>query len=297
MKTILRVDRKGTATELGVPKGQFVTLRVSPDGQKLAVFKDRAASRSSDIWVIDINTGNATPLTTQGTDAWPIWAPDGKRVLFERDGKQLMSIAADGSGAIETVMTGPGVLFPASANEKLLIYLLNPGDRRYQIWSRPMSGPGEPQRFTESKFAMSDAELSPDGHWMVYSSNDSGAQEIWVQAFPAGERHRISTNGGSNPAWARNGRELFYLASGSTATARAMMAVDFTPGTVFKAGAPHKLFEGNFFGTIPERSYDVMPDGEHFVILRQEESADESVSKLNVVLNWAEELKKRAPKK
>jgi Tol biopolymer transport system component len=291
------VDRKGMATELGVPKGEFVTLRVSTDGQKLAVFRDRATSRSSDIWVIDISTGNATPLTTQGTDAWPIWSPDGRRVLFERDGKQLMSIAADGSGAIETLMAETGLSVPASASEKLLIYLLNSGEGRFQIWSRPMSGPGEAQRFTESNFGMSDAELSPDGHWMVYGSNDSGTNEIWVQAFPAGERHRISTNGGLNPAWARNGRELFYLAFGSAGSARAMMAVDFTPGTVFNAGAPHKLFEGNFFGTIPQRSYDVMPDGEHFIMIRPEERPDESVSKLNVVLNWTEELKKRAPTK
>lgn len=293
--TILRIDRKGMATELGVPKGEFVALRVSPDGRRLAVSKARATSPFSDIWVIDINNGNATRLTTQGDNEFPIWAPDGRRVLFLRVAKQVMSIAADGSGEMETVMTGSGPTVPASANEKLLVYVLYAEGLRFQIWSQPLSGPGAPQRFTESNFDMSDAELSPDGHWMVYRSNDSGANEIWVQAFPAGERHRISTNGGINPAWARSGRELFYLARGSTASTYAMMAVDFTPGAVFKAGDPRKLFEANFAVTFPQRSYDVMPDGEHFLMLRQEERPDESVSKLNVVLNWGEELKKRAP--
>jgi hypothetical protein len=171
------------------------------------------------------------------------------------------------------------------------VYLENPAGKS-DIWTWPLSGQGEPQRYLESRFIISNAELSPDGHWMTYVMNDSD-DEVWVQAFPAGERRRIST--GTGPAWARNGRELFFL-EGLGAGRYALMAVDFMPGTIIKTGVPHKIFEANFLTTTPQRSYDVTPDGQHFIMTRREEFPDQSVGKLNVVLNWAEELTKRAPR-
>jgi serine/threonine-protein kinase len=307
--TLVRTDRKGTETELGAPRGRYYFPRVSPDGQRIALAKRADTSRSDDIWVIDSNTGSGTRLTSQGSNDYPTWSADGKRILYaggpeSTQSTQMLSIAADGSGAPETVMTGKATVMPVSATQSLLVYL-ELRDRKYEIWTRPLSGRGEPQRYAESKFNMSNAALSPDGHWMAYVSNDSGGNEVWVQAFPAGERHRISTKGGVSPAWARSGRELFYLsgpaggfrqgASGNNAPV-ALMAVDFTPGTVFRASVPHKMFEGNFRNSLPQRSYDVMPDDQHFIMIRLEELPDASVSKLNVVLNWAEELKKRAPR-
>jgi Tol biopolymer transport system component len=180
------------------------------------------------------------------------------------------------------------------ATPSLLVYLAGGLEMGMGIWTRPISRSGEARRFTEFKFNMLDAALSPDGHWMTYSASDSGANEIWVQAFPAGERHRISTNGGINPAWSPNGRELFFLAREGSVVS--LMAVDFTPGTEFKAGVPHRLFDGPFYITMPQRSWDVTPDGQHFIMVRQDQRPDEIVSKLNVVLNWGEELKKRAPR-
>jgi len=293
--TIIRTDRKGMETELGTPKGRYVSPHLSPDGQRIAIAKQGDTSRVSDIWVIDSNTGNATRLTGQGSNDsndFPIWSADGKRILYWLPTlRQVLSIAADGSGKPETVMTGKGLVAPVSATQSLLVYL-ETRDGKFEIWTRPLSGQGEPQRYVESKYNMWNAELSPDGHWMTYVMNDSG-DEVWVQAFPAGERHRISA--GTGPAWARSGRELFFLSS-LGAGRYGLMAVDFTPGTVFKIGVPHKLFEANFIPSTPQRSYDVTPDGQHFIMTRPEEFPDASVSKLNVVLNWAEELKKRAPR-
>jgi serine/threonine-protein kinase len=296
--TLVRRDRKGTETELSAAKGRYHFPHLSPDGQRIAIAKQRDTSRVSDIWVIDSNTGSTTRLTSQGSNDMPIWSADGKRILYTTGGpggyNQVLSIAADGSGKPETVMTGKRWVVPVSATQSLLVYLEN-RDGKFEIWTRPLSGQGEPQRYVESKFDMLNAELSPDGHWMTYESDDSGDSEVWVQAFPAGERHRISTKGGTGPAWARSGRELFFL-SGAAGRPYALMAVDFTPGTVFKTGVPHKIFEGNFRTTSPQRSYDVTTDGQHFIMTRQEELPDESVGKLNIVLNWAEELKKRAPR-
>jgi hypothetical protein len=296
--TLVRGDRKGVESPLNTAKGFSRSPRFSPDGQKIAVVRRSDTSRSSDIYVIDVNTGNATRLTSQGSNSWPIWSPDGKRVLFRggTGGSQMLSVAADGSGSVETVFTGKGSVIPASATEKLLVYLES-NEGKFEIWTRPLSGPGEPQRFTESKSNQLWAELSPDGRWMAYSSDESGEDELHVQAFPAGEKHIISRDGGVMAAWARNGRELFYVRGAREApTKQSLMAVDFTPGPVFKAGTPHELFEFTWSNTTPLRSYDVTPDGRSFIGWRPGEQPDQRVTKLDIVLNWTDELKKRAPR-
>jgi serine/threonine-protein kinase len=166
-----------------------------------------------------------------------------------------------------------------------------------------MSGQGEPKLFLESKFDVRDAQFSPDGKWLAYSSAESGTQEVYVQAFPGpGEKHLISTNGGLNPAWAPGGRELFYLSQCRRPGARAsmscsMMAVDITSGGAFKAGAPRTLFEAGSSGSSPTRGYDVYPDGQHFIMAKYDDLPDQRVTRLNLVLNWFEELKRRAPRR
>jgi Tol biopolymer transport system component len=160
-----------------------------------------------------------------------------------------------------------------------------------------MSGPGESKRFLGTEFSSQDADLSPDGRWMAYTSNESGGEEIYVQGFPGpGAKHRISAAGGRSAAWARNGRELFYLEPRSSGRYR-MMAVSFASGGAFQVGTAHALFEGQPRATVARRSYDVTPDGQHFVMVRLEKRPDEHVNKLNVVLHWSEELKRRAPSK
>ena len=295
LQTLVRRDRKGIETELRAPKGAYVSVRVSPDGQRIAIARMADASLGGDIWVIDINTGISTRLTTQGTNFFPLWSLDGKRVFFSGGAgfTQLLSVAADGSGTVETAVTGKLRLDPASWNGKWLVYL-EAHPSQYQIWTRPTSEREEPKRVVESEFSLMDGQLSPDGHWMAFRSNESGIYEVYVQAFPAGEKHRISTNGGLSPAWSRNGRELFYLAP-VAAGKLAMMAVDFATGGTYKAGVPHELFEGDLGTSFPLRNYDVTPDGQ-FIMLRTEPLPDQRVTKLNVVLNWFEELKERAPR-
>jgi Tol biopolymer transport system component len=236
-------------------------------------------------------------LTTQGANTFPLWSPDGKRILFAGGAgyTRLLSAPADGSGASEPVMSGQKPLIPASWPAERLPLVFLTGSDHLEIWDRLMSGRGEPKPFLQTGFSLEDASLSPDGHWMVYSSDESGAEEIYVQAFPGpGEKHRISTAGGLNPAWARNGRELFYLDPRSSGR-YAMMAMDFAAGGAFLASTPHALFEGTLETSSAVRSYDLTPDGQYFIILRREKTPDEHVSKLNVVLHWSEELKRRAP--
>jgi serine/threonine-protein kinase len=293
-QTLFRVDRKGTETKLNAPSGAYVGGRLSPDGQRLAITKNAERNSIYDIWVIDINTGNSTRLTSQGSKSWPIWSPNGKTILFSDAAKfELQSVAADGSGGVETLMAGPGVM-PASVTGNRLVYF-EFHENQLQVWTRLLSGPSEPKPFAKSKFSLRDAELSQDGRWMLYVSGESGANEVYVQAFPSGEKHRISSNGGVNPAWSRTGREIFYLTHASAGGNTTMMAVDFAAGEAFKIGVPHALFEGKWSTSIPSRSYDVTPDGQHFIMLRQEDPPYQRVTRLNVVVNWFDELRKRAP--
>ena len=292
----LRVDRGGKEAEVNAPKGVYVGLRISPDGRKLAVRKTSETSHLGDIWVLDLSTGNGTRLTSQGQNAWPLWSPDGKRLLFDggSGGTEILSIAADGSGAAETLLTGKGSMTPASwsADEKLA-YIEDRG--KPQILTRPMSGDAAPKPFSDPKFSSRDAQFSPDGRWMVYVSDETGRNEVWVRAFPGpGEKYPISAGGGVNPVWARNQRELFYL-SPTDSGKFAMVMVDITPGAEFKHGQPRQLFAGDYAPTNPMRSYDITPDGQHFIMLRREPMPDQRVTKLTVVLNWFDELRRRAP--
>jgi serine/threonine protein kinase len=301
--TLVRVDRKGTVTDLNLAKGRDLGLRLSPDGQRLVVDRLYETSNLRDLWAYDLVRGTVVRLTNQPQSEWPIWSLDGKRIIFsgsiEHLGLSIRSILANGQGAFEIIAAGAGAI-PGSLSPdgRWLAYLTAGGNG---IWVRPMSGPGAPKLFLESKSYVQDAEFSPDGNWLAYSSSESGTLEVYVQAFPGpGEKHRISTNGGSNPAWAPGGRELFYLECRGTG-ARAsmscsMMAVNITSGGAFKAGAPRTLFEAGPSRSGPMRSYDVYPDGQHFIMAKYEELPDQRVTRLNLVLNWFEELKRRVPR-
>lgn len=143
------------------------------------------------------------------------------------------------------------------------------------------------------------AEISPDGRYLAYESNQSGRSEIYVQPFPAsGRRELVSTEGGTQPVWARNGRELFYRAPGPARTMR-MVAVDVSLGGSFTAGTPRILWEatsGRYPAGTGGRAYDVVPDGGRFLIIRQRDAAPQPpMTHVVLVQNWLEELKRLVP--
>jgi Tol biopolymer transport system component len=304
--TVMRIDRKGASTDLNLPKGNDTALRFSPDGQRLAVTRKAGTNRLSDIWTYDLSRGTASPVTTGGQNSWPLWTRDGKRILFfsALGGRKILSISADGQGPIEAQIAGQGGLAPGSwsPDGKWLAYT-----ESHQIWIRSASGQGEPKLFLGAKFAIFDPEFSPDGKWMAYTSDESGTFEVYAQAFPGpGEKVRISTDGGVNPAWARNGRELFYLSAWArngrepsylSGNSQSMMAVDIAAGNPLQLGTPRKLFElSRHVGCFPLRCYDVYPDAQSFVMVRFDPLPDLRAARLNVVLNWFDEVQRRAPR-
>jgi Tol biopolymer transport system component len=139
-------------------------------------------------------------------------------------------------------------------------------------------------------------EIAPDGHWLAYQSDESGRSEIYVRPFPntGSGRWQISTAGGTRPVWARSGRELFYLDSSGLLTA---VPVQLSP--MFTAGNPTKLLETAYYSGPTYRTYDVSPDGQRFLMIKENAGGDQNTAPASmvVVLNWTEELKQRVPTK
>ncbi len=154
---------------------------------------------------------------------------------------------------------------------------------------------GRPGSLSEIRFAGVFAEISPNGRYIAYKSNESGQVEIYVRPFPQVDsgRWRISTSGGTRAAWARNGRELFYLDASN-----ALIAVQVqTSGSTFSTGNQAKVFDGKYAEPFPARHYDVSADGQRFLMLKEVAAGDPNATpaSLVVVLNWFEELKARVP--
>ena len=149
-----------------------------------------------------------------------------------------------------------------------------------------------PQLFLKTTTNVSDPRLSPDGHWLAYVSDESGRAEIFIRPFPGpGATTQMSTQGGTEPVWSRDGRELFYLHGDK------MMAVTVAAGAVLSAGSPRLLYEGHYDTTVVNSSsYDVSPDGQRFLRSQLPEVGHNS-TQIDVVINWLEEVKARVPTK
>ena len=224
----------------------------------------------------------------------PVWAPDGKRIAFNstKEGPpNLFWQLADGGGGLERLTTSEYADVPLSwsPDGQLLAFIeVNP-TTGFDIWVLRL-GDRKAQPFIRTQFNESAPQFSPDGRWMAYVSNESGRYEIYVQPYPGpGGKSQISTEGGTEPMWNRNGRELFYRSGNK------LMAVDIATHPSFTAGKPRMLFEGQYVptpGTSPD--YDVAPDGQRFLMLKPSEQ-EATPTQINVVLNWFEELKQKVP--
>jgi serine/threonine-protein kinase len=247
-------------------------------------------SRNEDVWVYDTARGTPTRLTFSAAN-WPaLWSPDGKRVLFNSNPsgvKNLYIVNADGSGPIERLTSSEfeqrASSWTAQGNR---IAFLQYGPTS-QIWVLPMEGERKPELFLESRFFLGYPEFSPDGRWLAYISTESGRAELYVQPYPGpGEKYRVSMKGASEPIWV--GRELFYRDEGR------FFSVTITSLNPFRTEDPHLMFSGAYRNDGPVRGWDASRDGQRFLLLKPEGSGVGPVTQLNVVLNWTEELQRRA---
>jgi serine/threonine-protein kinase len=294
--SLVWVDRKGAAQPLpGSPTGSFTEMRLSPDGQKIAMAVRGKGTRNSDIWVYEAQRGSPTRLTVDG-GGWPLWSPDSKRILYAANG--LFVANADGSGAPERLPGGgDAVQMPASwSSTNVLAFLQRLPDGSRGIWTTPITGSDRtPHLFLQSRFNLTYPDFSPDGRWIVYASSESGTSEIYVQPYPGpGGKTRLSNTGGFEPMWSANGHEIFYHTGNREQSQYYAVAIRST--TPFQTETPRLMFEtksGTYDSTIPLRSWEVSADGQRFLMRRPVPSSDRPLSSIHLVLNWTDELQRR----
>ena len=277
------VDRGGTEHPLDAPPRNYLSPRISPDGQRVAVAVQGA---NDDVWVYDIPHQTLSRLTFGSRSLSPIWTSDGKRIIYRsiRNGAlNLFARAADGSGEEERLTTSQNNQFPlAESPDGQTLVFMDTGDR--DLWILPLTGDRKPHPFFKSPFAETGGAFSPDGQWLAYASDESGRNEVYVQPFPAGGRKvQISRDGGGQPRWARTG-ELFYLNSDT------VMAVQLTTQPTLTVGESRLAFKGQF-ATGGGSSYDVRSDGQALLMIKEGDHTA-AAAQINVVLNWFDELKR-----
>jgi serine/threonine protein kinase/Tol biopolymer transport system component len=267
IRTLVWVDRKGLEQAIPLAPRGYQYPRLSPDQKRLAV------EIEGDIWVWDVGGESMTRLTFDpGRDQFPVWTPDGRRIVFgsERTSNGQANIfvqTADGSGAVERLTESPNQQFPMSISPDGTRLVFRESAPSLDLIILPLNDPTHrPQPLLHTAIAEQNGEVSPDGRWLAYQSNESGRFEIYVRPFPhvdAGQ-WQISIDGGIQAAWSRKGDELFYLApSGSIMGVR----VDSTGN--WKAGTPTKLLDDRYYhgvGAGVGRTYDVSSDGRFLMI-------------------------------
>jgi Tol biopolymer transport system component len=270
------VDRGGREIgQVGEPR-TYRNPRISPDGRRIAVeLVDTTGNR--DIWLLDVARGVPSRFTFDpGRDASPVWSADGSRLAWQGTSATYMK-DANGGGRETVVREEPWIPddWPAGAG-----LLFHPAAPR-QVWLLPPGPPNAtPRPVIDGRVITTHARVSPDGAWVAFGNADSGRFEIFIQNFPtASGRWQISTDGGIQPKWRGDGKELFYLTFDGT-----IVAVPLTLGALPEVGKPQRLFDSRIDSTtgFTWHQYDVSPDGQRFLV----NTPETLVSPLTVVVNW-----------
>jgi eukaryotic-like serine/threonine-protein kinase len=264
-RRIVWVDHAGHVDPLAVPPRRYDDLSLSPDGRVAAVSINDS---TIEIWLYDIARNTFTRLTNgaSGSSQAPLWTPDGTHVVYRgtRSGfRNLFWKATDRGGDEERLTTRPDTNQTPqswSPDGSMLMFDQSGQPGGTDLWMLGLQGNREPRAYIATSANEDQARVSPDGKWLAYRSDESGRPEIYVQPFrEPSRRWQISTDGGEDPEWSHDGRDLFYLRLDQ------LMAVDINSSSGFSAGPPRSLFTGKFpkSPTI-SHSYAVSPDGRRF---------------------------------
>jgi eukaryotic-like serine/threonine-protein kinase len=271
-------NRKGERMGIAGPPGDYAQITLSPDEKRIAV--DRREIGTFDIWMLDLASGVFSRVTFDpANDRDPVFSPDGRQIVFtnNRSGMPHLYRKTIGGGPEELIYSGPD----REASEAWLrdgsILFGNQGGRKYFVM-RPGEA-GQPKLIYQSDFQLDEPAISPDGKWVAYGSSESGRWEAYVARFPEwDERRQISTDGGMQPHWRQDAREIVYIANDGR-----LMSVSVKPGASLEPAAPTLLFQSGIrpSGTIEQ--WTMSHDGAKFYVLTNAEQEDRPIT---VVLNW-----------
>ena len=280
------VSRQGVEQTLSETRRSYGNPRLAPDGRRVVV--DVAGS---ELWMVDIARDTFTRLTLGQTslNSYPVWTPDGKRIVF-RTSTGLHWLDPDGGGGPQVI---PGTSlsdFPNSVSpDGSTLALLRMGpDTTADGYALSLRGEPAPHPVMKTPAYEGGSMFSPDGNWLAYASDESGRLEVYVRPIAGPDRKLlVSTDGGTHPRWNPSGKELFYRNGDN------MMAVAVSTNPEMTLSKPQLLFARRYsFGTnITLANFDVSPDGQRFLMVKD----DPGAARLNVVLNWTEELKRLVP--
>jgi eukaryotic-like serine/threonine-protein kinase len=286
-------NREGQKLGTLGPPGAYTAPTLSPDGTRVAV--DVGMTHKRDIWVFETKRGTASRLTFEPADNFDAaWSADGRRILFSSDRNGQIDIYqkdANGLGTTQPVFQSKDQtkdLDDLSADGRYAIYDNAGSSTSKQLWALPLFGERKPFVFVEGAFGALSAQFSPNGRYVAYASNETGRLEIYVETFPQQSgKWEVSTSGGAEPMWRRDGKELFYL----TLDQR-LMAVDVnTTAPGFKVGIPKELFQAQLMPIAYWRNFYVAsPDGQRFLMVVP--ASDAKPAPITVVVNWPALLKK-----
>ncbi|MEO8257692.1 MAG: protein kinase [Acidobacteriota bacterium] len=293
------VDRDGRQESLGAPPRPYVYPKISPDGTRVALVMWGASRADRDVWIWDLQRKALEQLIVDPTDNPTVaWSLDGSRLAFgsARVGGVVNTFwqASNGGGAAERLLSSPRVQMPATfaRDGRLLVNVDVPGESR-NIVALSLDGTQRTEPIVAGPASDLSVDVSPDGRWMAYDSNESGQFEVYVRPYPnaAQGRWAISTGGGRQPVWSPDGRELFYRDFTG-----AMMAVTVTTTPSFVPGPPVELFDGTGFAGSgsagSSQTFDISKDGRRFLMIKTARAEPSLV----MVLNWDEEVKRLVPR-
>ncbi len=290
--TVQWLDAAGKTQPLLAKPGGYQRLRLSPDGQRLAL------DDGSDIWVYEARRDTMTRLTFGGgTNIAPVWTPDSRYIVFNGPGGGIWWARSDGAGKPQQLTQGKtgDIPFSFTPDGKRLGFI-ELGSGGYHLWTLPVESDsaglraGKPEVFLQTPADERQPAFSPDGRWLAYSSNESGTPQVYVRAFPdKGGKWQISNSGGVYPEWSRNGHELLF----ETLDDHIMVAAYAEKGDSFEADKPRIWTEKQLGGTLI--NFDLAPDGKRIVALMPVETAEGQKARNHVtfLMNFFDEVRRR----
>jgi eukaryotic-like serine/threonine-protein kinase len=297
MRTIQWLDQSGQMKPLLAKPGIYSGPKISPDGQRLALYTSDGAN--SDIWNYEWLRDVLTRLTFGTSSVSPIWSADGRYIVFQTQGTGMFWIRADGSGKPQPLTKSKNQQFPDSfaPDGKWLSFHEETVDTGNDIWTLPLENnrdglrAGKPEQFLQTPFNEGVSNFSPDGRWLAYTSNESGRDQVYVRTFPdKGTKWQISNGGGEGPVWSRRRNELFFRGPDN----RMMVATYAVKEDSFIAEKP-QVWSERRIGAGP--SYDISTDGKRFAVIMpvEPENVQQPQNHITFLMNFSDELRRRVP--